>query len=556
MNTIHNVANNTPPSNTRQLITKLKADNEDFEWYPTTQSMIDAIKNDIAKEHHHKAPTVLDCGAGDGRVLNALTHSNKYAIEKSRPLLTALDDDIYIVGTDFIEQTLIDKKVDIIFSNPPYSDYEYWASKIITEGNAGVIYLIIPDRWAKSWRIQRALESREAEIDIIGNFDFLSADRRARANVNIVKIWLQYRGHRHTSPKIDPFDVWFNQYFTLNINKRERSKYDLFNESREKIKATSSQTIIEGRDLGAVLVQLYDSELEILLTHYKKLESLDPDLLKELDVNMTSVKEGLKMKIEGLKDVYWEELFNHFQKITDRLTSNSRKKLLDKLTQYTHVDFTLSNIYAIAIWVIKNSNQYLDTQLINMVETMTERANIHNYVSNQRTFKNEEWRYRATPQNLTHYQLEYRIVLERVGGLGETGKLSTRANELINDLCTIASNIGFDTRNFMKSGSYEWESRRKNTFLFQNRALDCPDILCDVAAFKNGNLHLSLNQDFMMRLNVEFGRLKGWIKSPKEASTELDIPLEDAVKAFQSNVTLENTTLLSIGIDLAEQPHE
>ena len=62
--------------------------------------------------------------------------------------------------------------------------------------------------------------------------------------------------------------------------------------------------------------------------------------------------------------------------------------------------------------------------------------------------------------------------------------------------------------------------------------------LAKVRAFKNGNIHFSLNQKFLCRLNVEFGRLMGWVKSAKEAADEMDIAVEDALDSFNANVRL------------------
>ena len=59
-----------------------------------------------------------------------------------------LPDDVILLGTDFNQQTVIDKKVDFIFCNPPYSEYDEWAEKIILQGNCNAIALVIPARWA------------------------------------------------------------------------------------------------------------------------------------------------------------------------------------------------------------------------------------------------------------------------------------------------------------------------------------------------------------------------------------------------------------------------
>jgi hypothetical protein len=56
------------------IVTALKNADSDFEFYPTTQAMIDRIKSDMIQhyntyEDQHtvlSCVNVLDCGAGDG----------------------------------------------------------------------------------------------------------------------------------------------------------------------------------------------------------------------------------------------------------------------------------------------------------------------------------------------------------------------------------------------------------------------------------------------------------------------------------------------------------
>src|SRR5690554_1966408 len=81
------------------LVRDLKASSQDYEWYPTTPEIIACVKEDLHKlfsppGQSSVAASVLDCGAGDGRVLNALTEGSKYAIEKAVPLLNSLDKSI------------------------------------------------------------------------------------------------------------------------------------------------------------------------------------------------------------------------------------------------------------------------------------------------------------------------------------------------------------------------------------------------------------------------------------------------------------------------------
>ena len=111
------------------LIQSLKDNDCDHEWYPTTDEMIDTIRDDLhsflkLRSDERVTASVLDCGAGDGRVLMKLTDGPRYALEKAQPLMDAMDNSIFIVGTDFHKQTLIDKQINgAVFSNPPYSEY-------------------------------------------------------------------------------------------------------------------------------------------------------------------------------------------------------------------------------------------------------------------------------------------------------------------------------------------------------------------------------------------------------------------------------------------------
>ena len=90
------------------MLAELKHTAQDHEWYPTTNEIIEAFHNHV---HHFEIESLLDIGAGNGKVLTALRDRNSkqehcystdlLAIEKSQPLLESLPPDIGILGTDF-----------------------------------------------------------------------------------------------------------------------------------------------------------------------------------------------------------------------------------------------------------------------------------------------------------------------------------------------------------------------------------------------------------------------------------------------------------------------
>ncbi len=83
----------------KAMVEQLQAAGADLEWYPTTDAMIRAVVNNLRAEadkgfhrddDQNKRPSigsVLDIGAGDGRVLKAFEElcccSDLYAIEKA-----------------------------------------------------------------------------------------------------------------------------------------------------------------------------------------------------------------------------------------------------------------------------------------------------------------------------------------------------------------------------------------------------------------------------------------------------------------------------------------
>jgi len=593
------------------LLCEVKRAEEDFEWYPTTKEIIHALYTDILDESKSEKNTryphvdMLDIGAGNGKVfnvfreisssiedeINKVSISKAYAIEKSMTLINAMNDDIFIIGTDFWQQTLIDKKMDVVFSNPPYSEYSIWSEKIIKEANCKYVYLVIPERWQKDPRILHALEKREAKATTVGTFSFEDAeDRKARAKVHLVKVNMREHlgkyGYRDKQ-NIDPFKLWFEEMYAFDKDApKEESDRKRELKHREKIKE-----VVKGGHLVERLEEFYNKEMEHLNNNYQSIAGLDGDLLKEIGVDQKGLQEALQKKIEGLKLLYWRELFDNLTKITSRLTKKSREKLLATLMENTSVDFTAQNAYAIVIWVIKNANKYFDTQLLELYEDLTKVENIRLYKSNKRAII-DDWRY--LKEEMTHYTLDYRIVLKFWGALNSeynyqhTNGLGNVAAEQIGDMITIAHNLGFAVESSVSDPSMKWVSQHKNYFFFkanhakdplkkgtktlQGRIKDIhyvkeegfyqyqigenwyhgdmirseDDIFIEVKAFKNGNIHCKFNTKFMKALNIEAARLNKWIKSPQEACSEFDITKEEAVDLFGSNFALTSSDVANL----------
>lgn len=539
-----------------QLINKLKENEQDFNFYPSTSKMIKVIFDDYIKDkkdYHGLIDnfSMLDIGAGNGNVFDLFesflpipkdeytskTEIKKYAIEKSEILINNMNSDIIVVGTDFEKQTLIDKKVDLVFCNPPYSNFKEWTLKILKESNCSVVYLIIPERWKDDKEIKSIIKKREIKYKVIYSDDFLDSEyRQARAKIDIIRFDLGVT--KYGKAECDPFDIWFEENFKINADKQEEytAKYKEKDNKKDDIKE-----LIKGKNIIECLESLYNKDMEKLLNNYKFLENLDYDIFKELNINLDNLKQGLKQKIEGLKNFYWQELFDNLNKITDKLTSKSRHQLLKKLNENTNIDFTIQNAYSIIIWVLKNANIYIDEQLKEVYFEMTEKENMIKYKSNKR-FLNDDWKYisRWDLRKETHFKLDYRLVFIRHNCFSTNSwetynyknGLYRDIHTFINDIITIANNLGFN--NIDNSYSFQWKAGQENVFYYDDKKKE----FMRIRAYKNGNIHCKVNQEFMMKFNIEMARLNKWVKDETECAEELEININEVKKYFNSNQKL------------------
>jgi hypothetical protein len=538
----------------------LKENDEDFEWYPSTDEIIHKVVVDLNREFsdgYTREISVLDIGAGDGRVLRAIQSKLKvrdhtsvecFAIEKAIHHLSNMPKDITVIGTDFEQQTLVDKPMKAIFCNPPYSEFEAWMLKVVREASTNLIYLVVPRRWRDSKEIRQAIEKRSGDVKSLGEFDFSNADRRANAKVEIVRIEYSCRNEdafnsmlEEMMPEFDVFDV--------EIPKEEVNE-DLFK---------AHENLVES------LVDSYDHALAQMLANYKAALKIDRQVLKELGIEKKDVLGAIRLKITGLKNRYWQALFNEMGTIKERLATKQRQAFLKSLSDKVTIDFTANNVYSILIWVSKWANDYFDAQLIELFQTLSNDSNVVKYKSNQRLWTETGWRYGKKyhfggdePGAASHYKLEYRMVVSH-GGIGASEYswererhrgLSERAYELISDIVTVANNLGFPCKD--KPSNYEWKSNKQNRLMMNNGK-----VLVAVRAFQNGNMHLHFDPKFMLAVNVEAGRLLKWIRNPAEACKEMNLTGDEAKQAekfFGSHFRISaDAGMLRIGsVDSAE----
>lgn len=574
-----------------QLVLNLKEHNEDYEFYPTTDEMLRVIAPYMEHE------TVLDIGCGTCKFKKYMDKKrddeynyyeaeqkrkekeaeakgeryywnkrhydfqkiNKYFVmEKSRILLQQLDNDAICIGTDFNDSVLIDKKVSTIFCNPPYSEFKIWTKKILSEGNYKQAFLVIPQRWKEDVEIMNLLKAFKTDYTILGSFDFLEADRVARAKVDVVRFQKQkfkdsyYRYKEQEDIDSDTFNVWFNKAFGIEQTDKEakdekyESDYDRSKRYQEKKTQTIKNALVQSDESKAsILVRLYNEEYEKLMNNLRAIMALDEDVLADFNLSVALIKTALKEKMKNLKILYWGMVWNEFEEITNRLTYATRKLLREQFQELYYMDFTIENIYALILYVVKNANKYYDSQLIVFFRNLSSDENVKPYKSNQKLFDNNSYRYYK--EKAKNYVLDYRIIASSPFRCGWSGEFERGygENNTLQDIFVIARNLGFAPCDYRPEPNAFGE--KVQVYQKFNQETHEQQLLMDYTCYKNGNMHIRFNKEFMKALNVEVGRLLGWIHKKEDIANEFpDDMAKGAEKYFRTNYNCISNNMIKL----------
>jgi hypothetical protein len=294
---------------TARKLKTLAAWGEDFEFYPTTPEIMEAMRKDIWKylrghENHYAADrndsknsikinwwwengktkeslyiySFLDIGAGDGRVLDYFNAHKSYAIEIAR----AQADDlirkgIFLIGRDYWDVSLIEQKYGLIYSNPPFSVFDRWVNKILTECNFRLLYLVMPVRWKNQEMITKELERYEAAI--VGEFDFSKADREARGKVNLLRVnapWVKDVESKHSKVSYqqtveDAFSRWIREYIA-DFEETPDLEWEVERQKALTLKRTPIDQLVFG----------YEMDKQNLGEAFKAIGKLDTAIIKLL----------------------------------------------------------------------------------------------------------------------------------------------------------------------------------------------------------------------------------------------------------------------------------
>lgn len=546
---------------TNQLVKELRNANEDYEFYPTTNEQLDAINEDIQeilKTHYFntdKTVKILDVGAGDGRSLISLGEclsslNNKptlFAVEKSNiHIRSYLNKEISVIGTDFHQTNFISKQSDLVFTNPPYLEFEKWVYTLIKQLKFKLMYAVIPERWEERGMIKEALERMSISYEIIQKSDFTSADRPSRAKVHVVRFFhenkklkrvLGNRKHPLGISQVSPFQVFINDELGIKANKS--AKMTEFSKISKQTKEEKNE-VIQKKGVLETLLDGYDKDMTRVLEDYKKIASIDPQLLNELGVKHDSLVSGLEEKLLGFRDVYWKLLFDHLDVLYKKLTQKNKTSLLNTLNANS-LDFTYNNAIYIIDYAVTIANDLIEDSIIHVYKNLTsEKSILRHYKSNEHVYR-DDWRYNGNPD--AKYVLDYRFISSHFHNFSsyswEKG-LIDNAREFTNDLVVAMSLIGYNNVEIDKS--YD-EIEAGGVINIKSGDL----VLVNIKYYQNGNRHIKFNPEAMLRFNTVAARVLGWVRSKEDFSEETDINnVSNEIWSLSDTMKIQTSQVLGI----------
>ncbi|EAK0799681.1 DUF4942 domain-containing protein [Campylobacter lari] len=510
-------------SYTSKLIKILKEKNQDFEWYPTTEEMIEALASQL--NHIH---SVLDIGAGDGRVLksleNKLNIDELYSIEKSLPLIQQMDRSILNIGRDFFTTSIVEKTVDLVFCNPPYSEYEKWVCRILKEGNFKYFAFVIPRRWRDNLDISRIIKSRKLNLIFSQNFDFFNAERRARAKVELLIFKKEY--------KDNSFENFLKEHFQLSCLDFNEKIYSYERLDKERRSLSDETKLIDKEKIIDFLIQKYNEDMQKCIISIKNLSMIDNNIYSYLDLSKETILKGVERMLKDLRALYWGEIFNKLEVITSKVTEEYRREISSSVISNSSIDFTRDNLESVLIWFIKNANIYIEKSYLAFFDKLSIKDNALMYKSNER-FLYSQWRYTKEAEGKELGQvplkLDYRIV---VPNIARAYYSYYSYSSFLNDLKVIAHNLGYK---FEIPYNFDFRCGESGTMYFENG-----DVFFEWKAYKNTNVHFKFSQEFMAKFNLAVGRLRKWFSSKKEAKQEFSNVKDEIIdEIFEKSLLLD-----------------
>ena len=324
---------------------------------------------------------------------------------------------------------------------------------------------------------------------------------------------------------VDSFDRWIFEH--IGTFQPEGPEEEAEEETSLKIKNT---------EIGE-MAESYEYEMNSLLQAFQSLAKIPPRIIQDLELDQSKILARIKKSIKNLKNKYWKMAFTKLYAINSRLTRNTRREMLGRMSEFKTLDFNEENVYSVVIWVIHNFNKYTAQQILEVFDALTSPDYIKAYKSNVHWTK-DDWRYAKGSGKPDKYILDYRLVTRcHVPKWGDP-------DSIIDDLKIICGSLGYKIPEWERPNYTQDGSRQTFTTWDQ-------EIAFTARLYLNNNLHLKINEKIMRRFNVEVARLRHWINGPEDIEREYEVSREEAIRLWREPglIKIGQSDILQLGFN-------
>lgn len=279
--------------------------------------------------------------------------------------------DLRVVGFDFLRYNG-DKRYDIILMNPPFSngeDHLLHAIEIGEKFGSRIVCLLNAETIKNPFSNKRKLlvkklEEYNADIEFIQDA-FLNAERTTDVEIALIKI-------QCPKPVYDGSEI-----FERLKTKSEQANCQF-----------DCQQLITGKEYEQEVI-MYKTEIEVgkkIIENYAALSPYisssfkdehnpnapEPVPLLQLCVAGKNYKDGFDFNdfVYAVRYKYWEKLLNSASFLKN-LTADLKQEYRSRIKLYANYDFSLENIYEVAIQSVKDAVQGIEDKILSLFESFT-----------------------------------------------------------------------------------------------------------------------------------------------------------------------------------------
>lgn len=479
-----------------------------IEYYPTPEWLLAEITKDV---DWSKITYVLEPSAGSGNIarcirenINNATTRSGYplgrkadldCIELDTELQSVLTGKGYrVVHDDFLTFNS-QKRYDLIFMNPPFSEGDKHLDKALKMLHAGCgLICILNAETIKNpctnlrKDLIRRLEEVSADIQFMSH-TFTNSDRPTDVEIAIIKVFL---------PEEEPKEDDLLKY----LGKKAYAETEI-----------AQETSLATDDYIANAILMYELEVEAGLKLIRDYKKLLPHLNDSIGENRYS-HSMLELKIDGaelseneyikrVREKYWTALFKN-PRFTRNMTSNLQEEYSSKVNELLDYDFSSYNIAHLQIKMSKELTRGIEDCIIELFDKLSIQYSYSNELSKNIHYYNG-WKTNKS------WIINKKVIIPFMNAWDNfCNDFDPCRYSLTEQLSDIEKAL-----NYLDNGKTTFDSTLDDALIAAKKSGTTKDIdtkYLKLTFYKKGTCHITFKDDELLKkLNIFGSQQKGWL---------------------------------------------